>query len=180
MTTKITTMTTNNYFYSLPVELQRLIYDFDPTYHEEHQEVLSTVKEVAHLMTNRKFVAISDNINGFKYRDVLELHSDLRFYAPSSLQDTNSDVVDDSTDQWLDTIDPELLLCIDPDFYYSFTLHKWPFRNVLDLMRDYYGVIYDESKALSMFKHMRLEFEGHIDVNSDYDEAEEIYQRYYL
>ena len=89
-------------------------------------------------------------------------------------------MVDDSTDQWLDTIDPELLLYIDPDFYYSFTLHKWPFRNVLDLMRDSYDVIYDESKALGMFKHMRLELEGHIDVNADYDEAEEIYQRYYL
>ena len=180
MTTKTTTMTTNNYFYSLPVELQRLIYDFDPTYHEEHQQVLSTVKEVAHLMTNRKFVAVSDSINGFKYRDVLELLSDLRFYAPSSLQDDNSEVVDDSTDQWLDTIDPELLFHVDPDFYYSFTLQKWSFRNVLHLMRDYYGVIYDESKALSMFKQMRLEFEGHIDVNADYDEAEEIYQRYYL
>ena len=145
-----TTMTTNNYFYSLPIELQRLIYDFDPTYHEEHQEVLSTVKEVAHLMTNRKFVAVSDSINGFKYRDVLELHSNLRCYAPRSLQDDNSEVVDDSTDQWLDTIDPELLLYIDPDFYYSFTLQKWSFRNVLDLMRGFYGVIYDESKALSL------------------------------
>jgi hypothetical protein len=178
MTTTMTT--TNNYFYSLPVELQRLIYDFDPTYHLEHQEVLSTVKEVAHLMTNRKFVAVSDSINGFKYRDVLELHSHLRCYAPRSLQDDNSEVIDDSTDQWLDTIDPELLFYIDPDFYYSFTLHKWSFRNVLDLMRGFYGVIYDESKALSMFKHMRLEFEGQIDVNADYDEAEEIYQRYYL
>ena len=175
-----TTMTTNNYFYNLPVELQRLIYDFDPTYHEEHQQVLSTVKEVAHLMTNRKFVAVSDSINGFKYRDVLELLSHLRCYAPRSLQDDNSEVVDDSTDQWLDTIDPELLLYIDPDFYYSFTLHKWSFRNVLELMRGFYGVIYDESKALSMFKHMRLEFEGQIDANTDYDEAEDIYQRYYL
>ena len=175
-----TTMTTNNYFYSLPVELQRLIYDFDPTYHEEHQQVLSTVKEVAHLMTNRKFVAVSDSINGFKYRDVLELLSHLRCYAPRSLQDDNSEVVDDSTDQWLDTIDPELLLYIDPDFYYSFTLHKWSFRNVLDLIRGFYGVIYDESKALSMFKHMRLEFEGQNDANTDYDEAEDIYQRYYL
>ena len=178
MTTTMTT--TNNYFYSLPVELQRLIYDFDPTYHEEHQQVLSTVKEVAHMMTNRKFVAVSDSINGFKYRDVLELLSHLRCYAPRSLQDDNSEVVDDSTDQWLDTIDPELLLYIDPDFYYSFTLHKWSFRNILDLMRGFYGVIYDESKALSMFKHMRLEFEGHIDANAEYDEAEEIYQRYYL
>ena len=178
MTTTMTT--TNNYFYSLPVELQRLIYDFDPTYHLEHQQVLSTVKEVAHMMTNRKFVAVSDSINGFKYRDVLELHSHLRCYAPRSLQDDNSEVVDDSTDQWLDTIDPELLFYIDPDFYYSFTLHKWSFRNVLDLMRGFYGVIYDESKALSMFKHMRLEFEGQIDANTDYDEAEDIYQRYYL
>lgn len=177
MTTTMTT--TNNYFYNLPVELQRLIYDFDPTYHLEHQEVLSTVKEVAHLMTNRKFVAISDSLNGFKYRDVLELHSDLRFYAPRSLQYDNSEVVDDSTDQWLDTIDPELLFYIDPDFYYSFTLQKWSFRNVLDLLRDF-EFIYDESRALSMFKHMRLELEGLIDVNADYDEAEEIYQRYYL
>jgi hypothetical protein len=47
-------------------------------------------------------------------------------------------------------------------------------------MRGFYGVIYDESKALSMFKHMRLEFEGQIDANTDYDEAEDIYQRYYL
>ena len=177
MTTTMTT--TNNYFYNLPVELQRLIYDFDPTYHLEHQEVLSTVKEVAHLMTNRKFVAISDSLNGFKYRDVLELHSDLRFYAPRSLQYDNSEVVDDSTDQWLDTIDPELLFYIDPDFYYSFTLQKWSFRNVLDLLRDF-EFIYDESRALSMFKHMRLELEGLIDVNADYDEAEDIYQRYYL
>ena len=178
MTTTMTT--TNNYFYSLPVELQRLIYDFDPTYHEEHQQVLSTVKEVAHLMTNRKFVAVSDSINGFKYRDVLELHSHLRCYAPRSLQDDNSEVVDDSTDQWLDTIDPELLFYIDPDFYYSFTLNKWSFRNVLDLYRNFYDDIYDESRVLSMFKHMRLEFDGHIDVNADYDEAEDIYQRYYL
>jgi hypothetical protein len=175
-----TTMTTNNYFYGLPVELQRLIYDYDPTYHLEHQQVLSTVKEVAHLMTNRKFVAISDSINGFKYRDVLELHSNLRCYAPISLQDDNSKVIDDSTDQWLDSIDPELLFYIDPDFYYSFTLHKWSFRNVLDLYRNYYSVIYDEGRALSMFKNMRLEFDGNIDVNADYDEAEDIYQRYYL
>ena len=179
MTTKTTTMTTNNYFYGLPVELQRLIYDFDPTYHLEHQQVLSTVKEVAHLMTNRKFVAVS-SINRFKYRDVLKLHSHLRCYAPRSLQYDNSEVVDDSADQWLDTIDPELLVHVDPDFYYSFTLQKWPFRNVLHLMRDYYGVIYDENKALRMFKQMRLEIEGQIDVNADYDEAEDIYQRYYL
>ena len=121
----------------------------------------------------------TDSLNGFKYRDVLELHSDLRFYAPRSLQYDNSEVVDDSTDQWLDTIDPELLFYIDPDFYYSFTLQKWSFRNVLDLLRDF-EFIYDESKALSMFKHMRLELEGLIDVNADYDEAEDIYQRYYL
>jgi len=176
MTTTMTT--TNNYFYNLPVELQRLIYDFDPTYHEEHQEVLSTVKEVAHLMTNRKFVAISEFPFSFNCRDILNLRSELRCYAPRSLQYDNSKVVDD--DRWLDNIDPELLFYIDPDFYYSFTLNKWSFRNVLDVYRNFYDDIYDESRALIMFKHMRLEIDGNIDANTEYDEAEDIYQRYYL
>ena len=130
MTTKTTTtMTTNNYFYGLPVELQRLIYDYDPTYRDKYEEVNIDITMWSNLMTERKFMVISDQpITKRKRNKIIKAFTK---HAPKDLPK------DKQLTEWNYYQENWWIEYVSDDRIFAVSLDNWPFPNVMNLVNEY-------------------------------------------
>ena len=129
MTTKTTaTMTTDNYFYGLPVELQRLIYDYDPTYRNKYEEVNMDITMWSHLITERKIMAISDHpITKRQRKKIIKTFAE---YAPKDLpKDKLLTKWDYYQENWW-------IEYVSDDRIFAVSLDNWPFPNVVNLVNE--------------------------------------------
>lgn len=157
MTAKTTTMTTNNYLYNLPVELQRLIYEYDPTYHEKCKDVGAEIMNKSYLVTERYFMVVSDKpITKRKHKKIVDAFTK---HAPKYLPKDKQII------KWNYYYEPWWIEYITNDRIFPVSLHNWPFANVMNLINEFSVLdkglrMWDKKELVEMIYRNIIEEDG--------------------